>query len=755
MKHRRHYWHAFCARLLAVAGIFSVALAARAIVPWNIAINTNFVIVVTNATYGAKFDNATDNATAIQNAINAATAGGTTNGLIGGTVEIPAGTNAYLCGPITLGKNVNLQIDAGALLRMLPLTRWPMTWVTNVTDTNLPVGYYWFTNTPNFISGGSLTNIEISGYGAIDGQGTPWWPFANTNNAVRPIMISLGSCDRQLVQNVTLSNSPMFHIAIGSSKNSTVQGVTVLAPASSHNTDACDVSGTNILVQNCNISVGDDNYTCGGGTHDVLLTNNAYGNGHGCSIGSYTDKGGVSNIMVINCTFNGTQNGVRIKSDTGRGGVVQNISYLNLGMTNVNFPIQLYAYYLQVGTPSSVTPGYAAAQPLAAIGSTPAFRNITYSNITATSASGFPIGIVWARTEMPATNIIFNKLNFSGNESFDLYNVSGAQFIDCNLKTSSGNPALLLFNAQAIITNSAPTNTLFTLDGVTTNGYGNSLQFYNALGTLKNTNAFDDGPLTLAASTFAVSNNLALRPTTVLNYFLGTNTTRLTVAGNLVLGGTNNIYAGPGFTNGVYTLATMTGSESGTLPVLGASPANYNCSLFLGSAIPFLMLNVALLPPTNLVAGATNLLINLKWNAVTGATNYNVKRGTVSGTYPTVFSSLTATNYADANVTNAVNYFYVVSALGAGGESANSLPANATPLPSNQPTNLTAHVVGNQLQLSWPQDHLGWRLLIQTNSLNTGLSTNWTTMPNSTNIMATNIVISPTNYSVFLRLVYP
>jgi len=199
----------------------------------------------------------------------------------------------------------------------------------------------------------------------------------------------------------------------------------------------------------------------------------------------------------------------------------------------------------------------------------------------------------------------------------------------------------------------------------------------------------------------------------------------------------------------------MTGTESGTLPVLGASPANYNCSLFLGSAAPFLMLNVALLPPTNLVAKATNLLINLKWNAVAGATSYNLKRGTVSGTYPTVFSGLTATNYADANVTNTGNYFYVVTAVGAGGESTNSLQANAVPLPSGQPTNIVSQIVGNQLQLSWPPDHLGWRLQIQTNNLSQGLSTNWATVPNSTNASSASVGISPTNGSVFLRLVYP
>src|SRR5689334_7582988 len=111
----------------------------------------------------------------------------------------------------------------------------------------------------------------------------------------------------------------MFHIAIGgSSGNTTVQGVIVRANSSSdpinpgHNTDACDVSGTNILVQNCDISVGDDNYTCSGGTSSVLITNNTYGNGHGVSIGSFTSPS-VSNLTVINCTLTNEDAGIRIK----------------------------------------------------------------------------------------------------------------------------------------------------------------------------------------------------------------------------------------------------------------------------------------------------------------------------------------------------------------------------------------------------------------------------------------------------------
>jgi len=549
-----------------------VAARASAIVPWTININTNNLVNITS--FGAVSSTTLTNTTAIQNAINAAAAGGTTNGAAGGTVEIPPGT--YLSGPFTLANNVNLQIDGGAILRMLPFGQYPVTWFTN-GGTNV----YFVANT--FISGANLTNIEISGSGAIDGQGAPWWPWANTNNAARPKMISPSGCSRVLIQNVTLSNSPMFHIALGgsSSGNITVQGVTIRAPSSSdpvtpgHNTDACDVTGTNVLVQNCNISVGDDDFTCGGGTSDVLITNNTYGDGHGISIGSGT-SGGVSNITVINCTINGADNGIRIKSDNDRGGLVQNISYLNIGMTNVHFPIQIYGYYNEVGTPSSISPYYASTQVVAAVsGLTPIYRNITFSNINATSLSGTPVGLIWARTEMPATNIVFNRINLTGNKNFYLYNVHGAQFIDSKINVTATSNSFALFNAQVTISNSVPTNTLFKFGGLTTNGYGNSFVLYNAQGALKDTNTVDDGPLFLSASTFSISNGLTLFPSAVLNYVLDTNVDRLVVVGSLALGGTLNLTNGPGFTNGTFTLMTYTPNLSGALPAIGSAPAGY------------------------------------------------------------------------------------------------------------------------------------------------------------------------------------
>jgi hypothetical protein len=160
--------------------------------------------------------------------------------------------------------------------------------------------------------------------------------------------------------------------------------------------------------------------------------------------------------------------------------------------------------------------------------------------------------------------------------------------------------------------------------------------------------------------------------------------------------------------------------------------------------------------PTNLVATATNLQINLAWNAVAGAGSYNLKRGTLNGgPYPTTFSGLAATNYFDAAVTNAVAYYYVVTAVASGVESTNSLQAGAVPLPSAVPTKLATQINGGRLQLSWPADHLGWTLQIQTNGLGAGLGTNWAPFPNSQLTNQIGIPLDPANGSVFLRLILP
>jgi hypothetical protein len=71
------------------------------------------------------------------------------------------------------------------------------------------------------------------------------------------------------------------------------------------------------------------------------------------------------------------------------------------------------------------------------------------------------------------------------------------------------------------------------------------------------------------------------------------------------------------------------------------------------------------------------------------------------------------------------------------------------------PTNLTAVLAGNILTLSWPADHLGWRLQAQTNALLSGLTTNWVVLPGTDLVISTNLTINPANGAVRYRMVYP
>jgi polygalacturonase len=396
----------------------------------------NGIFNVTN--YGAIGDGATTNTSAIQSAINAADKAN------GGTVEIPAGI--FLSGPIQLANRINFHLDKGATLRMLPLDKYP-------GGTSDPA---------NFISGASLHDVEISGLGVIDGQGIPWWPYARERGARRPRMIALSSGDRILIENVTLTNSPMFHIAIqGHSENVTVRGVTIRANPSTdptnpgHNTDACDVSAKHVLIQNCDVSVGDDNFTCGGGTSDVLITNCTYGYGHGVSIGSPT-SGGVSNITVINCTFNNTEQGIRIKSDRDRGGFLHNLSYLNLRMTNVDCPILIYASYMatnrQYRALNDLTPAIATSYPSnAVVPRTPIYRDITFSNIFATTKPGRRAGLIWGLPEMAVSNVLLEKVSITADKPFGIYDAQNVRLVNSRIITPEGVNKLSRTNAQVAI----------------------------------------------------------------------------------------------------------------------------------------------------------------------------------------------------------------------------------------------------------------------------------------------------------------
>jgi hypothetical protein len=177
----------------------------------------------------------------------------------------------------------------------------------------------------------------------------------------------------------------------------------------------------------------------------------------------------------------------------------------------------------------------------------------------------------------------------------------------------------------------------------------------------------------------------------------------------------------------------------------------YNRAL---SAAEISSLTVLPATPSGLTATAGDAQVGLSWNASSAAASYNVKRSTVSGGPYITVTNLTALNFTNTGLANGTLYYFSVSATNAAGESTNSAQVSVRPV-SLASAELTSVVSSGQLQLSWPADHIGWRLQIQTNSPGAGLRTNWSDVPGSSSTSSVITPISAANGSAFFRLIFP
>jgi hypothetical protein len=189
---------------------------------------------------------------------------------------------------------------------------------------------------------------------------------------------------------------------------------------------------------------------------------------------------------------------------------------------------------------------------------------------------------------------------------------------------------------------------------------------------------------------------------------------------------------------------SMTANQVASLYALGADTSN----AAIASAL------VAPAAPTGLAATRGSGQVGLNWNAVSGATTYNVKRSITNGGPYTTIANVTTPGFTNTGLLNGSTYYYVVSASNASGESADATQVNATPV-STAPVNLLMVVSGGALNLAWPADHTGWRLQAQTNALTVGLNTNWFEVAGATTTNAISLPMDANFGSVFYRLIYP
>ncbi len=277
----------------------------------------------------------------------------------GQAVELKSagGRNIFLAGPLTLKAGVTLLVDGGAALFAS----------RNPRDYDLTPGSCGVVNQrghgcKTFLTADHATGGGIMGDGAIDGRGgaqllgqnVTWWDLAKRAKVLDqsqsvPRLIAIRQSDNFTMYRITLRNSPNFHVGVDRTNGFTAWGVKIQTPKTARNTDGIDPSSsTNVTIAYCEITTGDDDVAIktgasGPSTHMTIAHNHFY-SGHGMSIGSGT-SGGVSAIRVSDLTLDGTDYGIRIKSDRSRGGLVEDVSYENVCMRDVPNPMLLTSMY--------------------------------------------------------------------------------------------------------------------------------------------------------------------------------------------------------------------------------------------------------------------------------------------------------------------------------------------------------------------------------------------------------------------------
>ena len=198
--------------------------------------------------------------------------------------------------------------------------------------------------------------VDARGGAKLLGQKETWWELAHrakvedSNQAVSRLIVVRRSDDFTLYR-ITLRNSYNCHVTTEVTNGFTAWGVKIDTPKWARNTDGIDpqAGSTNLSIIDSYIRSGDDNISpkstdkTGAVTH-MTVRNVHFYNGHGFGIGSQT-SGGLSAIRVDGLTIDGADNGIRIKSDKSRGGLVDDVKFENVCMRGVANPIVLNPFY--------------------------------------------------------------------------------------------------------------------------------------------------------------------------------------------------------------------------------------------------------------------------------------------------------------------------------------------------------------------------------------------------------------------------
>lgn len=369
------------------------------------------------------------------------------------------------------------------------------------------------------ISAKGATNIAITGKGVIDGNGDAWryvkkgkmtdgqWKellskggvlsddkkiwfpsesskrgFTSTGNFnipeklttreqletvkdfLRPVMVSLVSCDKVLLDGPTFQNSPAWNLHPLMSSNLILRNLTVRNPWYSQNGDGLDLeSCKNVLVYNNTFDVGDDAICIKSGkdkdgrdrgipTENVIIKNNTVYHAHGEIVIGSEMSGGVKNLHASDCTFIGTDIGLRFKTTRGRGGVVENIWISNVDMTGIPAQVIGFNMFYEGNSPiieenQNADDEKRVVKDIPVTDETPIFRNVFFKNISASNS--YEALSLNGLSEMNLKNIIVEDSNFDTKKALTIVDADGITLKNVKIKYTDGTGATI-YNSKNV-----------------------------------------------------------------------------------------------------------------------------------------------------------------------------------------------------------------------------------------------------------------------------------------------------------------
>lgn len=441
--------------------------------------------------FGAIADGITLNTQSINNAISDCSNKG------GGVVLIPQGL--WLTGPIILKSNVNLHISRAALLQFTadksqyplvlgdfeghasPRNQSPITGInlTNVAITGEGVidghGEVWRDIAKDRLIESDWKKLIASG-GIVSENGKEWYPslsylkglkaknvlniepgktledYEDVKDFLRPNLVVLNNCKKVLLENTTFQNSPAWCLHTILCQELTVKGVRVRNPWNAHNGDAIDVeSCKDVLVEGSTFDAGDDGICVKSGrdedgrkrgvpTENMVVRDCIVYRAHGGFVIGSEMSGGARNIFVSNCTFIGTDIGLRFKTTRGRGGIVENIFIKDISMKDIIHEAILFDMYYMVKADKKET--------LPVNEGTPQFRDFYVSNIVCDGAE--KAIMVRGLPEMSIKGIHLENMTFKTQKGVELIEADDISLKNISVLTNETNPVVLIDNGSRI-----------------------------------------------------------------------------------------------------------------------------------------------------------------------------------------------------------------------------------------------------------------------------------------------------------------